>query len=90
MTDSEGIPKERDRATGEAGDLGVWDDDLGTAPLEVWDGTRAVFSYVTHSFLGEQFEAGDDIAVVFRDRTLLCTVDEVVTGEGDDTGSDQE
>jgi len=81
--DPEGIPKERDRVTGEAGDLGVWDDELGTAPLEVWDGIRAVFAYFGHAHLGDQFEAGDQMAVVFTDRALICTVDEVETGDED-------
>lgn len=78
MPSDEGIPKERDRVTGESGDLGAWPDDIDQAPLEVWDGTPAVFSYMTHSFLGEHFNDGDEIAIVFRDRTLVCTVNEVV------------
>lgn len=81
--DTTGIPRERDRATGEAGDLGVWEDDPALRPAEVWDSMQAVFTHPTHSRLGEHFATGDDIVVVFHDRALVCTVTAVEGGEDD-------
>lgn len=83
--DPDDIPAERDRATGETGELGVWPEKIESAPapLDVWDGRKAVLAHATQAHLGEHIEAGEDIALVFSDRALLCSVDEVVTADSE-------
>lgn len=58
----------------------VWDDPE-LRPPPTWNGTKAVYAHVTHSILGEHFDEGEDIVVMFRDRALVCSVDEVVTDD---------
>ena len=58
----------------------VWDDPE-LRPPPTWRGNKAVYSHVTHSILGSHFSVGDNIVVMFKDRALVCSVDEVVTDD---------
>jgi hypothetical protein len=56
-----------------------------------WRGRKAVLAHVTYSQTGDQYEEGDEIGVLFHDRGLVCTVEEIVTEEqSGDPDSDQE
>ena len=46
-----------------------------------WNGKKAVYSHVTHSVLGDHFEEGDELVVMFNDRAVVTRVEEVVTEE---------
>ena len=84
VDDPKEIPKERDRKTGEDGDLGVWPENVEIAPAQVWDGDKAVFAYATHAHLGEYIERGEKLAVIFNDRAVVCEVKEIDMGESDE------
>ena len=65
-------------------------DDNERPEVPEWRGRKAVLSHVTYSRSGEQFEEGDEIGVLFHDRGLVCTVEEVVTEErSDDADTDR-
>lgn len=81
---SDPIPKEQDHATGESGDLGVWDGEPEMAPVPTWEGRKAIYSYPTHSMLGEHFEVGDEMVVMFRDCAVVTEITDVITDEDSD------
>lgn len=43
----------------------------------VYEGTRGVLPHVTHTRLGDQWDVGEEMVVLFKDHIVTCEVTDV-------------